>query len=314
MYLDSNVIEGFVNSILASKFDGAVKTPDFHREGWKLFTGKDKMVAMAAPRGFAKTTAMTVSYGMSTLLFRERKFMILVSDTESQAAMFLGYIKEQLQENQALIELFGLKRDDKGIVRFIKDTETDVVVEFEDGYKFRIIAKGAEQKLRGLIWNGTRPDIILCHEKDTDIYTPETGWIKNQDYPGAKQLQAPEVFKITFDDGHEEVVTGDHRFLTQSGWKYIWELSPGMTIQEDMKVLPNITIKQKLKTVLLNGMLKIKIELLLLAYVGMRKIKKKPLLKLNNMLKKILSGKQLTALNAGVESSEPFLVGLRKMI
>ncbi len=168
MYLDASVIEGFVNSILASKFDGAVATPEFHREGWRLFTGKDRMVAMAAPRGFAKTTGMTVSYGMSTLLFRERKFMILVSDTESQAAMFLGYIKEQLQENQALVELFGLKRDDKGIVRFIKDTETDVIVEFEDGYKFRIIAKGAEQKLRGLIWNGTRPDIILCDDMEND--------------------------------------------------------------------------------------------------------------------------------------------------
>ena len=168
MILNAEVIEGFVGSILSSKFDDAVKTPDFHREGWRLFTGGDRMVAMSAPRGHAKTTGMTVSYGMATLLFRERKFMLLVSDTESQAAMFLGYFKEQLQENQALIELFGLKRDDKGIVRFVKDTETDIIVEFEDGHKFRVIAKGAEQKLRGLIWNGTRPDIILCDDMEND--------------------------------------------------------------------------------------------------------------------------------------------------
>lgn len=111
---------------------------------------------------------MTVSYGLATLLFRERKFMLLVSDTESQAAMFLGYFKEQLQENQALIELFGLKRDEKGLVRFIKETETDIIVEMEDGHKFRVIAKGAEQKLRGLIWSGTRPDIILCDDMEND--------------------------------------------------------------------------------------------------------------------------------------------------
>jgi predicted phage terminase large subunit-like protein len=166
--LTAEVVEGFVGSILSSKFDDAVKTPDFHKEGWRLFTSKNRMVALAAPRGHAKTTGMTVSYGLATLLFRERKFMLLVSDTESQAAMFLGYFKEQLQENTALVELFGLKRNEKGQVQFIKETETDIVVEMEDGHKFRVIAKGAEQKLRGLIWNGTRPDIILCDDMEND--------------------------------------------------------------------------------------------------------------------------------------------------
>ena len=168
MLLTAEVIEGFVGSILANKFDDPVKSPEFHKEGWKLFTSKNKMVALAAPRGHAKTTGMTVSYGLATLLFRERKFMLLVSDTESQAAMFLGYFKEQLQENKALVELFGLKRDEKGIVKFDKETETDIIVEMEDGHKFRVIAKGAEQKLRGLIWSGTRPDIILCDDMEND--------------------------------------------------------------------------------------------------------------------------------------------------
>lgn len=169
MHLDKSVVAGFVGSILASQFDGAVATPSFHHEGWEMFTSKDKLVAMAAPRGHAKTTGMTVSYGLATLLFRERKFMLLVSDTESQASMFLGFFKAQLQNNQALIELFGLKRNDKGLVQFIKDSETDIVVAFEDGGQFRIIAKGAEQKLRGLISaQGQRPDIILCDDIEND--------------------------------------------------------------------------------------------------------------------------------------------------
>lgn len=167
--LNKEVIEGFVQSVLASQFDGAVATPDFHREGWEMFTSKDRMVAMAAPRGHAKTTGMTVCYGLATLLFRERKFMVLVSDTESQATMFLGFFKAQLQNNTPLIELFGIKRDEKGLVKFLKDSETDIVVQFEDGHQFRIIAKGAEQKLRGLISaQGARPDIILCDDMEND--------------------------------------------------------------------------------------------------------------------------------------------------
>lgn len=169
MLLNKDVIEGFVNSVLVSQFDGAAKTPDFHREGWEMFTSHHRMVAMSAPRGHAKTTGMTVCYGLATLLFRERKFMILVSDTESQAAMFLGFFKSQLQNNQNLVELFGIKRDEKGIVKFPTDTQTDIVVEFEDGGQFRIIAKGAEQKLRGLISaKGQRPDIILCDDMEND--------------------------------------------------------------------------------------------------------------------------------------------------
>jgi hypothetical protein len=54
------------------------------------------------------------------------------------------------------------------LVQFIKDTENDIIVGFNDGHKFRIIAKGAEQKLRGLIWNGSRPDIILCDDMEND--------------------------------------------------------------------------------------------------------------------------------------------------
>ena len=166
--LSKDVIAGFVRTVLSSKFDGATESPDFHKEMWEMFCSKQPLVAVAAPRGHAKTTGGTVSYGLATLLFRERKFMLLVSDTEAQAMMFLGFFKEHLQDNDALIDLFGLKRDEKGHVRFLKDSESDIIVEMADGHKFRIIAKGAEQKLRGLIWNGTRPDIILCDDMEND--------------------------------------------------------------------------------------------------------------------------------------------------
>lgn len=166
--LTPDVIQGFVSSILSQGFDGAVESPPFHREVWELACSPHRYVAIAAPRGHAKSSGVTLGYGLSTLLFRERKFMLLVSDTEAQAALFLGSFKQALQENNDLIELFGIKRNEKGLVQFPKDTETDIIVEFEDGKRFRIIAKGAEQKLRGLIWNGSRPDIILCDDMEND--------------------------------------------------------------------------------------------------------------------------------------------------
>lgn len=168
MKVTPDVIQGFVSSILSQGFDGAVESPDFHRETWDLCCSDHRYVAIAAPRGHAKSSAVTLGYGLSTLVFRERKFMLLVSDTEAQSALFLGTFKQALQENKDLIELFDLKMNDKGQVQFVKETENDIIVEFNDGHKFRIIAKGAEQKLRGLIWNGSRPDIIVCDDMEND--------------------------------------------------------------------------------------------------------------------------------------------------
>lgn len=168
MKLTTDVVAGFVGGVLAGRFDGQSSTPEFHKECWELCCSDEKFVAIAAPRGHAKSTAVTLGYGLATLLFRQRKFMLLVSDTESQAALFLGTFKQELQDNQELIDLFGIKRNENGLVKFVKDSETDIIVEFEDGHRFRIIAKGAEQKLRGLIWNGSRPDIIMCDDMEND--------------------------------------------------------------------------------------------------------------------------------------------------
>lgn len=168
MKVTRDVVAGFVGSVLAPTFEDSCASPEFHQEVWDLCCSENKFVAIAAPRGHAKSTAVTLGYGLATLLFRERKFMLLVSDTEAQASLFLGNIKNALQDNAQLIELFGLKKNPAGQVQFIKDSETDIIVEFDDGHKFRIIAKGSEQKLRGLLWNNSRPDIIIGDDMEND--------------------------------------------------------------------------------------------------------------------------------------------------
>ena len=168
MNLTADVIQGFVSSILSPSFDGAVPSPPFHRECWELLCSPAKQVAIAAPRRHAKTSAFTLGYGLSTLLFRERRYMLIVSDTVSQAEQFLGEFRQHLTSNDNLIELFDLKKNEKGEVQFKKDSQDDIVVEFKDGHTFRVQAKGAEQKLRGLIWDGRRPDIIICDDVEND--------------------------------------------------------------------------------------------------------------------------------------------------
>ena len=168
MKLTGETVEGFVEGLLAKNFAERVGTPQFHREIWDLCCSPHRFVAIAAPRSFAKSTAVTHSYTLASVLFRERSFVILVSDTETQAVMFLQDIKKELEDNEDLVNLFGLKRDSLGKTKFIKDTESDIIVPFADGTKFRIVAKGSEQKVRGLKWGNQRPDLIICDDLEND--------------------------------------------------------------------------------------------------------------------------------------------------
>lgn len=159
--LSADLIKGFTGSVLSRRFDNLAATPEFHEELWELCCSDYRQVAIAAPRGHAKSTAVTHSYVLSAVLFRDRKYVVVVSDTEGQAVQFLHDIKVELSENEDLINLFGVDK-------IVKDTETDVVVRMQDGHKFKIIAKGSEQKMRGLKWLGSRPDLIVCDDLEND--------------------------------------------------------------------------------------------------------------------------------------------------
>lgn len=160
--LTAETIRGFTSSLLQKNFDGAVESPECHMEWWSLCCEpQSPFVAIAAPRNHAKSTAISFSYTLACLVFREKSYALLVSDTVSQAVQFLGDIKKELAENETLRSLFK-------ITEFVKDSEDDLIVACEDGYMFRIQAKGSEQKVRGLKWNNKRPDLIICDDLEND--------------------------------------------------------------------------------------------------------------------------------------------------
>jgi predicted phage terminase large subunit-like protein len=102
------------------------------------------------------------------MLFKVKRFCLLVSDTEAQAAGFLVDIKAELEHNDTLRKKFGVKK-------LIKDTETNIICLMEGGHKFRIQAKGSEQKVRGIKWMNMRPDLIIGDDLENDeiVLNPE---------------------------------------------------------------------------------------------------------------------------------------------
>lgn len=161
MKLTSEIVHGFSNSLLASGFDDAAPTPACHLEWWDLCCSDAKRVAIAAPRGHAKSTAITKAYGLAAVLFRAHDYVLIISDTYQQAVLFLGELKRELDNNEPLREIFQIKD-------YEMNREDDIIVNVGDDHKFRITALGSEQKARGRLWDGKRPNLVLGDDMEND--------------------------------------------------------------------------------------------------------------------------------------------------
>lgn len=159
--LDAKLVESFSGIFLSALYDEPKPTPPFHREVWDLYCSEAPACAVAAPRGHAKSTSLTHDFALAVALFRVQNYIIILGASEELAAEHLNDITAQLTENDDLITQFGVKR-------FLSQSKTDIVVECTDGYQFRFIARGTEQKIRGRKWRGKRPGLILGDDIEDD--------------------------------------------------------------------------------------------------------------------------------------------------
>ena len=163
MKLSAELIFGFSEAYLRGNYDDPKPTPDFHIDLWKLMCRPEQHVAASAPRGHAKSTAVTHAFGLSALLFGWKSHLLIVSGTEGQASSFLKNMASELMNNDALIKDFNIQ------LPFEKDSATEIIVRLgKDGRKIRVIAKGSNQAMRGMLWENKRPDLVIGDDLETD--------------------------------------------------------------------------------------------------------------------------------------------------
>lgn len=159
--LDAEAIKGFTETVLASRYDNPKPVPMFHMELWDLCCRPDKLIAIAAPRGHAKSTAVTGAFTLASVLFRQDRHVMIISSNETMAAQFVQDMRVEISENEILRQLFKVKK-------FLKESETELIVQLHDGYRFRILAKGAGQRMRGLKWDNMRPSLIVGDDMEDE--------------------------------------------------------------------------------------------------------------------------------------------------
>ena len=165
--LTAALVEAFAGTFLSPMYDDPQPTPQCHRDWWELYCSDVPFVALAAPRGHAKSTALTHDFILANVCFRVEPHALVVSATEELAMAHLSDIAKELRDNDELRRAFHINK-------FLVDSKGEIIVhctadaEHPKGFDFRIIARGAGQKLRGIKWRGRRPGLIICDDMEED--------------------------------------------------------------------------------------------------------------------------------------------------
>lgn len=146
---------------------------NFHKEITGIMddvsnVNKNAKVAVAVARSHGKSTYLTKAFPLREVLYRKRKYIIIISETPSVSGPNLEWLATQLKHNEKLRNDFGpllsprqQENDKDNSAEFIAWEPT------KDGGKRQLVkieAASTGQALRGRNWQGNRPDLIVCDD------------------------------------------------------------------------------------------------------------------------------------------------------
>jgi len=156
----------YMRHFMVDQQTGAVIEPaEFHKDLYQILLTEQR-AAIAAPREHAKSTCVSVIFVLYCVCYKLRRFIVLISDTQPQAALQLAAVKEELENNVELRADFGNLVGDKKWD--INDCRTTTGI--------TLASRGAGQSLRGLRFRLYRPDLVICDdmENEEDVDNPDT--------------------------------------------------------------------------------------------------------------------------------------------
>lgn len=150
-YVDTRV---YASSFMPDRFWRPWKS--IHDDFFKFLDDPDaNRIAIAAPRGFGKTTSMLAT-GAKRVCYKDCRFLEFISCTHKIASENVKNLGRELVGNKEILKVFGNLRGQKW-------SEGDGHLETNTG--ITLLARGAGQQVRGLlVGGGARPDLILVDD------------------------------------------------------------------------------------------------------------------------------------------------------
>ncbi len=130
----------------------------FHSEMFALTENADtRLAVLVAFRGSGKSTLITLSYPIWAIIgSQQKKFILILGQTQAQSKLHLANIKRELESNDLL-------KADIGPFEEISDEwgSNSIVI---SKYGARITVASTEQSIRGLRHGQYRPDLVICDD------------------------------------------------------------------------------------------------------------------------------------------------------
>lgn len=146
---------------------------DFHKEIAGIMDNvsaveKNAKVAVAAPRSHAKSTYLSKAFPLREVVYRLRKYIIVISETPSVSKANMEWIRNQLKYNEKLRRDFGPLLSPKDQANIRDNGDGFIAWTPVDGDRRNQIAlveaASTGQALRGRNWNGSRPDLVVLDD------------------------------------------------------------------------------------------------------------------------------------------------------
>ena len=154
-----------------------IDSAQFHHDIWDAFRdagGWGLRLAYIAPRGFAKSTVVTILV-LWLAAFKLRKFVVWSSETASQVEELVASLIDETEANQRLLDDFPHLAPAKASHgHVVKWTDRDLVM----ASGFRLSARGAQKSTRGLRRGANRPDLVICDDAEGEHSVGQTQYPK----------------------------------------------------------------------------------------------------------------------------------------
>jgi len=131
---------------------------DFHKEIINTVQeDTSKFVCIVAFRGSGKSTLVTTASSIWSILgAKEKKFVLIISQTITQVKTHMNNLKSELENNTLLKNDLGPFKEDRN--------EWNSYSIFFSNINARITISSVEQSIRGLRHGSTRPDLIILDD------------------------------------------------------------------------------------------------------------------------------------------------------
>lgn len=140
--------------------------PDFHRELCnkldELTVKPTKKIAWSVSRGHGKSAYLSNVFPVHQVVFKKRKYILIVSETESMAQRFVEWVGDQLKYNKKLRQDFGIMLHENKMANEMDNLEGFVTV---SGTKVQSASIG--KQLRGARFGAFRPDLVILDDLES---------------------------------------------------------------------------------------------------------------------------------------------------